>query len=271
MRGVESDVKARSAAPRIIVPDHRLVRPEFRLLSFNIQGGLATRGYRQYLTGAWRYLLPTREREVNLHRMAAFMRDYDFVAIQEADAGSLRTQRRNLVQWLAQAAEFPHHGFAVTRAMGPLAQICLGFLSRAPVLDYRETPLPGTIPGRGLLEVDVMAPGLGPVTVAVTQMALGGGSRARQLAFLASRLSGRQAVVIGDFNERHGGLQHNVELQRAGLRPLRHPPATYPSWRPRLSLDQVLVMPGLEIADARALPVRLSDHLPLEARLVLAP
>ncbi|HEU0196415.1 MAG TPA: endonuclease/exonuclease/phosphatase family protein [Nevskiaceae bacterium] len=245
--------------------------PCLRLLSYNIQAGLATRGYRDYVTGAWRYVLPTHERSANLRHIARTMRDYDFVAIQEADAGSLRTQQRNLVEWLARVADFPHHGFAVTRDMGPLAQICLGFLSRVPVERYSHYPLPGPIPGRGALEVDIQPEGLGTLTVVVTQMALGGGARALQLRYLATRLRGRRAVVVGDFNERRDGLQHNRALRSAGLTPLPQPPATYPSWRPRLSLDQVLVMPGLQVVSAHAVPVALSDHLPLAVEVTAAP
>lgn len=263
-----SDVPASVTPQDPPTPPNVSGAPQFRLLSFNIQGGLATRHYRQYVTGAWRYVLPTRERQGNLERMAELMHDYDFVAIQEADAGSVRTQRRNLVAWLAAAAGFPHHGYAVTRDMGPLAQICLGFLSRVPVEHFGRYSLPGPIPGRGVLEVDVVPPALGATTVVITHMALGGAVRSRQLAHLAERLRGRRAVVIGDFNERRDGLQRNGALRVAGLRAMANPPATYPSWRPRLSLDQVLVMPGLEVVSARAVPVFLSDHLPLEARLV---
>lgn len=243
----------------------------FKLLSFNIQGGVATHHYRQYVTRAWRYVLPTRERSANLARMAAVMREYDFVAIQEADAGSLRTGRHNLIELLAQAGGFPHHGFAVTRGLGSLAQVCLGFLSRTPVESYRLRALPGAIPGRGLLEVDLQPAVLGPTTIVITHMALGHKSRARQLSALAMHLGSRRAIVVGDFNERNGGLQNNLALRNVGLTPLPHPPATYPSWQPRQSLDQVLVTSGLEVIEARALPVALSDHLPLAIQLVRVP
>ncbi|TAM10766.1 MAG: hypothetical protein EPN72_09925 [Nevskiaceae bacterium] len=241
--------------------------PAFRLLSFNIQAGLATHRYRDYVTGAWRYVLPTRERADNVESLATLMRDYDFVALQEADAGSVRTRRRNLVEWLAAEADFPYYGFAVTRDMGPLARVCLGFLSRVPVARFSHQALPG-VRGRGMLEVDIEPESLGATTVVVTHMALGDGTRTRQLSYLATHLRGRRAVVVGDFNERHEGLQHNAALSFAGLRPLADPPLTFPSWNPRQSLDQVLVMPGLEVVDARAVPLALSDHLPLEARLV---
>lgn len=261
------DDAAQSAS--LLETPSQATRP-FSLLSFNIQGGLATHHYRQYVTRAWRYVLPTRERSANLARMAALMREHDFVAIQEADAGSLRTGQRNLVEWLAEAAGFPYHGYAVTRPMGSLAQICLGYLSRIPIDNVHRHNLPGAIPGRALLEVTLSPPSLGTTTIIITHMALGNKSRARQLASLVTHLGDRQAIVIGDFNERHQGLQNHPALLNAGLRPCPNPPLTYPSWHPRQSLDQVLVMPGLKIVQARALPVALSDHLPLEVQLARA-
>lgn len=242
----------------------------FRLLSFNIQAGLHTRDYRHYVTGAWRYLLPVRDRRETLSAMAALMRGQDFVAIQEADAGSLRTGQLNLIEYLAAEAGYPYHDLIVTRNLAPFARICIGYLSRFPVQRVVGHALPGRVPGRGALEVELSPPGLGETTVIITHLALGAGTRKRQFGYLARQLRGRQAVVIGDFNQPFGRLDRHAVLRAAGLRALPSPPATFPSWRPRLSLDQVLVMPGLEVVSARALPVCLSDHLPLAVELVRA-
>lgn len=238
----------------------------FRLLSFNIQAGLHTQDYGHYVIGAWRHALPTRRRRSNLLAMAELMRGYDFVAIQEADAGSIRTDRVNLIEFLAEHAGFTHCGLTVTRDLAPFARICLGYLSRTQPKRVITHALPGRLPGRGALEVRVDT-SLGVLTLLVTHLALGRESRSRQLTYLSSALHGREGVLVGDLNASAESLRYMPSLRAAGLRSIPHAPVTFPSWRPRRSLDQVLLTPGLQAVSARALPVELSDHLPLAVEL----
>ena len=59
------------------IGDHK----RLRMLSYNIQGGVDTQRYRQYLTQGWKHMLPHRERLMNLHRIAAMIGGYDVVGI----------------------------------------------------------------------------------------------------------------------------------------------------------------------------------------------
>ena len=61
-----------------------------RLLSFNIQVGISTERYRHYLTRSWQHLLPHTGRSGNLQKIGDLLGDFDLVALQEADGGSLR-------------------------------------------------------------------------------------------------------------------------------------------------------------------------------------
>ena len=45
-----------------------------RLLSYNIQAGIDTRHYREYVTKGWKHLLPNRERLRNLNLIAEMLR-----------------------------------------------------------------------------------------------------------------------------------------------------------------------------------------------------
>lgn len=244
--------------------------PPFRLLSFNIQAGLHTQHYGHYVTGAWRHAMPARGRRENLLQMAKLMRGYDFVAIQEADAGSIRTNRVNLIELLAEHAGFSHCGLTVTRNLAPFARICLGYLSRSAPQRVITHALPGRLPGRGALEVDLETPQMGALTVLVTHLALGRVSRSRQLAYLATLLRGQNGVLVGDLNGSPESLHRLPSLHAAGLRAVPGTPATYPSWQPRHSLDQVLLTDRLRVVSAEALPVALSDHLPLSVELAYA-
>src|SRR6266850_1168930 len=121
-------------------------RRRLRLLSYNIQLGLATGHYGHYLTRAWRHALPGPGMLRDLDRIGELARDYDFVAVQEADAGSLRTMNLNQLEYLAGRAGFPHWGVTITRDLRPVAQHCLGYLSRIAPTATIEHALPSLIP-----------------------------------------------------------------------------------------------------------------------------
>ena len=72
-----------------------------RLLTYNIQTGIATSRYRHYLTHSWKHVLPCSGRRDNLDQIANLVRHYDIVGLQEADAGSLRSGYVNLTEYLA--------------------------------------------------------------------------------------------------------------------------------------------------------------------------
>src|SRR5689334_9216046 len=101
-----------------------------RLLSFNIQAGIASSKYRHYLTQSWKHVLPYPERLETLDRIAALSMDFDLVGIQESDAGSLRSAFINQTEYLATRAGFPYWYDQTNRNLGHFAQHSLGLLSR---------------------------------------------------------------------------------------------------------------------------------------------
>src|SRR5689334_19856768 len=91
------------------------------LLSYNIHVGVRPAHYGHYLTRAWRHVLPGAGMRDTLDRIAETMQGHDFVAVQEADAGSLRTRFVNQLEYLAKRAGFSHMGLTVTRDLRPVA------------------------------------------------------------------------------------------------------------------------------------------------------
>jgi endonuclease/exonuclease/phosphatase family metal-dependent hydrolase len=240
-----------------------------RLLSLNIQVGLHTSRYRHYVTQAWRHVLPTRIARDNLERIATLAGRYDIVALQEADAGSLRTAQLNQVAHLAELAGFHYWHAAVTRDLRPFAQHCLGCLSRWPLESVKYHALPGWLPGRGALEVEVRPEGCESLRLIIVHLALGRRVRARQLNFLSTLISDRtDTIVLGDLNCDTGELAAHLGVRDAGLRGV-HNQHTFPSWRPSRSLDHILVSPTVEVIGATVLEERLSDHLPVATEIRL--
>ena len=54
-------------------------RHALSLLSYNIQTGVETRDFHEYVTKSWKHLLPLRERISNLNRIANLVHPYDLV------------------------------------------------------------------------------------------------------------------------------------------------------------------------------------------------
>lgn len=240
-----------------------------RVLTLNIQVGLQTAHYRHYFTGAWRHVFPSRGVRSNLDRIADLASRFDVVALQEADAGSLRTGQLNQVEYLARRGGFEHWHVAVNRDLGPFAQHCLGFLSREPLLDLHHYALPGRVPGRGALSAILQKPGYRAVQLVATHLALSRSSRARQLDYLAALpRAGSETVLLGDLNCDCDELQRHAPLARAGLAPIPGAP-TFPSWAPQRRIDHVLATPGLRVAHSHVVPTPLSDHLAVAAELHL--
>ena len=242
--------------------------PRLKLLSFNIQVGLHTAQYRHYLTRAWRHALPSRHPHVALDPIAALIRDHDFVAIQEADAGSLRTGFIDQMAYLADAAGFPQHGLAITRNLKPFARHALGYLSRWPVRVIEEHALPGPIRGRCALQLELQVPGIQPLEIFVTHLSLGRRTQQRQLDYLvACTRSGRPTVIVGDLNAEPALLHAHPALKAAGFWLPDSPPPTFPSWAPKRSIDHILLSPQIELHQLGTLPQSRSDHLPLAAEI----
>lgn len=247
--------------------DSPIIRAPLSLLSYNIQVGLHTRDYRHMVSGAWRHLWPSRDQHGNLERIAEMLSEFDFVAIQEADAGSMRTRHRNQIEFLARRAGFDHCGYIVTRDLHPVARHCHGWMARAAPIEQQSHSLPSRIPGRAAMRLRFDG-ALDDLTVLVAHLSLGVGDRRRQLDYLAGMAANDERVVLmGDLNSSSDFLRRHTDLDACGLKPYNNAPKTYPSWQPRRALDQVLTTPDIELLSVDALPLQLSDHVPLAVQL----
>ncbi|MCW3147550.1 endonuclease/exonuclease/phosphatase family protein [Stutzerimonas stutzeri] len=238
-----------------------------RLLSFNIQVGISTERFHHYLTRSWQHLLPHPGRALNLQRIGALLGEYDLVALQEVDGGSLRSGYVNQVEHLAQLGAFPYWYQQLNRNLGRFAQHSNGVLSRLAPRELEDHPLPGPS-GRGAILLR-FGEGEDALVVVMMHLALGGRTRVRQLAYIRELIGGyRHQVLMGDMNTHASDLLENSPLRDLGLLAPQIE-ATFPSWRPQRCLDHILLSPSLALERVEVLPLPISDHLPVAMEIRL--
>ena len=249
---------------------HESPQPEnrLRLLTYNIQSGVDTKRYREYLTKGWRQLLPHRQRQLNLNRIANMLHQFDLVGLQEVDSGSLRSGFVDQTEYLAHRAGFPYWYKQVNRSFGKLAQHSNGLLSRMRPSWITEHKLPG-LPGRGAMVVEFES-NEERLAVCVIHLALGRRARARQLAYLTELVSHyRHLVVMGDFNCDSEAREFRLLADKTDLKTPSSELKSFPSWRPVHMLDHILASSSLVIDRAQVLDYPHSDHLPISVDILL--
>ena len=242
---------------------------QIKLLSYNVQGGIYSRKYSDYVINSWKHVLPHSERLVNLTRIAQLIQQFDVVGVQEVDAGSLRSANVDQIQYLARQAAFPYWYRQINRDLGPFAQHSTGLLSRLRPSQITEHRLPG-LPGRGAVVAEIPLADGGILAIGIVHLALGWRARKRQLVYLAELAESHPLLVLmGDFNCGSNSRSLRAMIRRTGMRGLDRTLKTFPSWRPRHNLDHILVSAPLSILEARVIDYPLSDHLPLSMTLRL--
>ena len=244
-----------------------------RVVSLNLAHGRGQASHQAFVRG--------QDFRRNLDTVAAFLRSVnpDVVALQEVDFECTWSGRFNHMAYLAEHAGLPHQisSVHVNVRRPPVGPLRYGnaVLSRHPVdLELRHS-FPGRLTGRkGFCAATL---GLGERRFDVVSLHLDfirSTTRSRQLASMVELLNvlgdERPLIVAGDFNA-CSVAEYPLFRVMEEWRGLRKMPflfaetATYPSARPRHSIDHIWATPDLEFAAYKVHPVRLSDHLPLEA------
>ncbi|WP_416421740.1 endonuclease/exonuclease/phosphatase family protein [Pseudomonas sp. App30] len=238
-----------------------------RLLSFNIQVGISTERYRHYLTRSWQHLLPHTGRTNNLQKIGSLLADFDLVALQEVDGGSIRSGYVNQVEYLAHLGAFPYWYQQLNRNLGRLAQHSNGILSRLRPSSLEDHPLPGPA-GRGAI-LARFGEGDEALVVVMMHLALGTRTRARQLAYIRELIGGyKHQILMGDMNTHASDLLQHSPLRDLGLL-APQAEATFPSWQPKRCLDHILLSPSLTLERVQVLAQPISDHLPVAVEIRL--
>lgn len=240
-----------------------------RILSYNIQVGIGSIRRRHLITHGWRYVFPHAQTLANLENIAAILRNFDIVGLQEADAGSFRTRHINQARYLAMRAHFPYWHCQITREMGNIARMSCSLLARIPWFSLRQHRLPASRHGRVALEACFSWEGI-ELAVFITHLSLRKQSRLQQMRFLASRIRKHShAVLLGDLNCQPSSEEFRFLIRHTGLQIAKQVPMTFPSWRPVRCFDHILCSRSLRIERLHAIDLRCSDHLPVAAEIRL--
>lgn len=241
---------------------------------------------------------------INPDRLAAAATelDADVIGLQEVDHGQPRSGRADQTTVVADALGARWHRFVPAlegtpgerwtathhedgaTVTGPAYGV--GLVSRYPMHSFqvRRFPpaplaMPLMVPGSpGLSRVDdeprvavaaVVETDAGPVSVVCTHLSFVPGWNVRQLRALvrwAARTMPAPRLLVGDLNLPGSVVRAVTQWPSLGRLP------TYPSWRPRVQLDHVLVdrRAGVVVDAVAALRLPVSDHRGLVVDLHLS-
>lgn len=237
-------------------------RESLRLFSLNLQVGISNSSLAHYMGSLWQHLLPSSERHKNLERVGRLIRSFDLIALQEIDGGSFRTGFHNQTLALSHFADLKYWHVQTNRDFGYWAQHSNAVLCRFPLKGIIEHQLPGFLPGRGAIEVDLEFNGKN-VTVFIAHLALGKRTQQKQLAFLAELIQNQpNCILMGDLNASGQWLMSHSPLKKTNL-VAQEKQHTYPSWRPKKDLDHILVSSSMQVNNFQVLDHKVSDHLPI--------
>lgn len=241
-----------------------------RILTLNLAHGRGT-AFHQAFTGRQRILQ-------NLDAVAELIcsTDSDVVALQELDAPSSWSGGFDHLDYLAKKTGYAHtfHGIHAD-VQRPRLAYGTGVLSRFPIREGRSWKFAkNALDTKGYVITHIEAPLMSLDLVSVHLDFKRDSERRAQLDDITQHLLERDLaadhlVVAGDFNCTVDGRGNVLSdfARRHALHASDESHHSFPSRKPRRALDHVLVSASLEVRRRMAVPVLVSDHLPVLAEL----
>jgi endonuclease/exonuclease/phosphatase family metal-dependent hydrolase len=236
-----------------------------RLLVYNIRYATGTGpAFHLPMPGAG-YLRSSRR---VLERITEFIRSEhpDVVGLIEVDTGSVRTGMLNQAAYVANAighytAHQCKYGTGSINQLVPIVRKQANALLAAPTVTGERFHYFDTGIKRLIIELE-----LDDVCIFLVHLSLKFRHRQYQLRTLHDLVvrSSKPVIVAGDFNTFWGTHEIYLFMRAAGLRSANVAGlSSFPSRRPRVELDFVLVSAGIEVTSFRIPEITFSDHRPL--------
>ncbi len=213
-------------------------RPRFKAVAWNVyEGYMGWTGPTEYLKQA----------------------NADLVLLNEAD--DHRPDVRPM--WVELFPEYhvsrPFHGLLIMSRY-PIEELRSGDLAGQGWYRLARIPLPARWEGEPKSEIDILQVDIRSAPLAWRKQTF------KALAEIVAPLSGRQLIVAGDFNTPADSVWFK-ELRNSCRSAFQDAGdgfhATWPSWCPMLSLDQVWLSKSLEAYSCERGATHASDHLPV--------
>jgi endonuclease/exonuclease/phosphatase family metal-dependent hydrolase len=238
-----------------------------KVLTINIEGAVSnTRGYLGYAATALRNFFP--HSNAPLYELAEYIKKehIDIIALTEIDGGSFRTRHISQVGMLAALTKLDYASFNPTYRLRKIINQGDGLLSRFPEHNREYYKLFSKHPR--YLEFTTADVDNQKIKIIVTHLSLGRKARMRELKQIAAIFTHNDGpkILMGDFNtEKTDEL--NI-LKDVGLVDT-YIGKTFPSWKPKKSIDHIFVSPEFQIVKTYLCPLIISDHLGVVAELKL--
>jgi len=237
-----------------------------KLLTWNIQAGIGTSRYRDYLLRAHLQLFHAPSKTEALQNIAREIAHYDVVCLQEVDLGGRRSAHNSQIDEIAHISGHSHVAVQENRKVPGISRHGNAILSHSPLTNVRDLKLPGRLPGRGCLVADV--DGRYPLTIACLHLSLGAADQKLQLIQVANALRGAGAwAAMGDFNCGARSAPMEVFCDAADGHLVRPGPLTFPAWKPRKDYDHIVMGRELSVLHYQSGSAAFSDHRPVWARV----
>jgi endonuclease/exonuclease/phosphatase family metal-dependent hydrolase len=236
-----------------------------RLLLYNIRYGIGSGASLRLPVPGVGYVIGNRQ---NLERITTFIKgqDPDIVGLVEVDTGSIRTQRVNQAEAIANALghysvyQCKYGEDSLNQFLPIVRKQGNAFLAAPHVHGERFHYFEKGIK-RLTIELE-----LEECSIFLVHLSLKYRHRQEQMHSLHDLVvnSTKPVIIAGDFNTFWGGHEMYLFKKAAGLESANAQGLpSYPSRAPRKELDFVLYGKGIEINDFRIPSVQFSDHLPL--------
>ena len=266
-RWLSTEVNGATRA-RFIEHSSSIEQNQFQIMTFNIQAGLNSKAYADYVKSSVSQFLPSEPNLPHITAIADLIKSYDFIGLQELDAGSYRSGHLNQLSFLAKHGSFEFWHQQLNRNFGRFGQYSNGLLSRFTPFQVEDHRLPG-LPGRGAIIAKYQLSSGGHITVCCVHLALSEKARHRQLQYLKELLAvEKNLILMGDMN----CLKEHLDSSPLGDLNLQSPAQqspSYPSWGPVRSIDHILLSENLRISHTEVICSTLSDHCPVAMTITL--
>lgn len=240
-------------------------RETIRILNLNIEYGASiTKGYWQYITSLWKYVIPHSIFALKAISKVINHWDVDLCTFVEIDGGSFRTMHINYLKKLANMTVLKKWHFFPVRHMLNLSNQGNGILTRYEILETHNYKLITRGENRCLSHTTIRLNGE-IMHVLTTQLALGKRSRRYELMQIADIIKRIRGPIIftGDLNTSNEA--ELIEIENIGLKRLVTT-KTFPSWKPRRTIDYIFYSEDFEVLNYHVIDqLKISDHLPIIA------